>query len=80
VPPHLEGGTHVNCKMYDRLSPLGEAVLEKYFSANGAWLLPQGSSGCGGQACAILYARGRHLWLSGRQRAHGTYRFGGTSA
>jgi hypothetical protein len=37
---HLEGGTHVNRRMHDQLAPLGEAVLEKYFSANGAWLLP----------------------------------------
>jgi predicted TIM-barrel fold metal-dependent hydrolase len=38
--PHLEGGTHVNRKVYDMLAPLGETVLEKYFSGNGAWLLP----------------------------------------
>jgi predicted TIM-barrel fold metal-dependent hydrolase len=38
--PHLEGGAHVNRKMAEMLAPLGEAVLEKYFAGNGAWLLP----------------------------------------
>jgi predicted TIM-barrel fold metal-dependent hydrolase len=38
--PHLEGGAHINRKMHDLLAPLGEDVIEKYFVANGAWLLP----------------------------------------
>lgn len=38
--PHLEGGRHINRRMHDLLAPLGEAVLERYFSANGQWLLP----------------------------------------
>jgi len=38
--PHLEGGAHINSKVHAMLSPLGEEVLERYFVANGAWLLP----------------------------------------
>jgi predicted TIM-barrel fold metal-dependent hydrolase len=38
--PHLEGGAHVNRKVYEMLAPLGEEVLENYFITNGAWLLP----------------------------------------
>lgn len=39
--PHLEGGAHIQTKVYEMLKPLGDAVLEKYFVANGEWLLPQ---------------------------------------
>lgn len=38
--PHLEGGAHINDKIYDLLAPLGRDVLEKYFVENGKWLLP----------------------------------------
>ena len=38
--PHLEGGAHINAKMYEMLAPLGEEVLERYFVTNGEWLLP----------------------------------------
>jgi predicted TIM-barrel fold metal-dependent hydrolase len=38
--PHLEGGAHINRKVHALLAPLGEDVLENYFAANGAWLLP----------------------------------------
>jgi predicted TIM-barrel fold metal-dependent hydrolase len=38
--PHLEGGTHINRKMYDALAPLGDEILRKYFVENGEWLLP----------------------------------------
>ena len=38
--PHLEGGAHINRKMYDMLAPLGDEVMERYFVGNGAWLLP----------------------------------------
>jgi hypothetical protein len=38
--PHLEGGRHINRKVHEMLAPLGEDVLEAYFVANGAWLLP----------------------------------------
>ena len=38
--PHLEGGAHINAKMHEMLAPLGEEVLERYFVANGEWLLP----------------------------------------
>ena len=38
--PHIEGGAHIDRKMHDMLAPLGEEVLEKYFSANGTWLMP----------------------------------------
>ena len=38
--PHLEGGTRIKSRCYEALAPLGEEVLEKYFSANAEWLLP----------------------------------------
>jgi predicted TIM-barrel fold metal-dependent hydrolase len=38
--PHLEGGRHIKDKVFAMLEPLGEAVVEKYFAGNGAWLLP----------------------------------------
>lgn len=38
--PHIEGGTHINRKLYDMLAPLGDEVLTKFFVENGAWLLP----------------------------------------
>ena len=38
--PHLEGGAHINRKVQAMLEPLGEPVAEKYFAANGEWLLP----------------------------------------
>ena len=38
--PHLEGGAHINWKLYEMLAPLGEDVLERYFVTNGEWLLP----------------------------------------
>lgn len=38
--PHLEGGAHINTKMFEALEPLGEDVLERYFVTNGEWLLP----------------------------------------
>ncbi|MCB2075853.1 MAG: amidohydrolase family protein [Novosphingobium sp.] len=38
--PHLEGGAHIATRMHDLLEPLGDAVLERYFVANGEWLLP----------------------------------------
>lgn len=38
--PHLEGGAHIKEKVHAMLAPLGEDVLERYFAANGAWLLP----------------------------------------
>ena len=39
--PHLEGGQHIKSKVYDMLKHLGDSVLEKYFAANGVWLLPE---------------------------------------
>jgi predicted TIM-barrel fold metal-dependent hydrolase len=39
--PHLEGGRHIKDKVHEMLAPLGDAVLEQYFAANGAWLLPK---------------------------------------
>jgi len=38
--PHVEGGTDIKAKVYGMLKPLGEEVLEKYFAANGEWLMP----------------------------------------
>jgi len=38
--PHIEGGTHINRKLYDLLAPLGDDVLNRYFVENGKWLLP----------------------------------------
>ncbi len=38
--PHLEGGAHIDRKLHALLAPLGPEVLEKYFTINGAWLLP----------------------------------------
>jgi len=38
--PHLEGGAHINEKVYDMLAPLGDDVLTDYFIENGRWLLP----------------------------------------
>jgi predicted TIM-barrel fold metal-dependent hydrolase len=38
--PHLEGGAHIDAKVYDALAPLGQDVLDKYFVENGEWLLP----------------------------------------
>jgi len=38
--PHIEGGNHVNSKVFDMLEPLGSDILNKYFVDNGKWLLP----------------------------------------
>jgi predicted TIM-barrel fold metal-dependent hydrolase len=38
--PHLEGGMDIKAKVHERLAPLGEAVLEKYFAGNAEWLFP----------------------------------------
>jgi len=38
--PHIEGGAHVDRMMHDLLALQGEPVLERYFSTNGSWLLP----------------------------------------
>jgi predicted TIM-barrel fold metal-dependent hydrolase len=38
--PHVEGGAHINRKMYEALEPLGEDILRKYFVENGEWLMP----------------------------------------
>lgn len=39
--PHVEGGRGALKRFYDNVSPLGEAVTEKFFVANGQLLLPQ---------------------------------------
>jgi predicted TIM-barrel fold metal-dependent hydrolase len=38
--PHVEGGTDTMRKLYERLAPLGESIVEKFFVTNGAWLTP----------------------------------------
>ena len=38
--PHVEGGKDIKRVFYERLAPLGTAVMEKFFVKNGAWLLP----------------------------------------
>ena len=38
--PHLEGGEYIRDKLHAMLAPLGAKVVEKYFVANGEWLLP----------------------------------------
>jgi predicted TIM-barrel fold metal-dependent hydrolase len=38
--PHTEGGKHTKQKFYEKLAPLGEEVVEKFFRRNGQLLLP----------------------------------------
>ena len=38
--PHVEGGKNPVARWYERLKPLGEAVVRKFFVENGEWLLP----------------------------------------
>lgn len=38
--PHVEGGRDPIHAFYDRLAPLGEEVVEKFFVRNGQWLMP----------------------------------------
>ena len=38
--PHIEGGLHVNTKVFDTLEPLGRRTLNQYFIENGTWLMP----------------------------------------
>lgn len=39
--PHLEGGTNPMGEWLDKLRPLGPAVIDKFFSTNGRWILPE---------------------------------------
>jgi predicted TIM-barrel fold metal-dependent hydrolase len=39
--PHVEGGRDPMARLGERLAPLGEKVLEKFFCTNGEWLLPR---------------------------------------
>lgn len=39
--PHAEGGKNVKHSLYERLLPLGEDVVRKYFVENGQLLLPE---------------------------------------
>jgi predicted TIM-barrel fold metal-dependent hydrolase len=38
--PHSEGGKHVKHRLYERLAPLGEETVRKFFVENGDLLLP----------------------------------------
>ncbi|MBN9112444.1 MAG: amidohydrolase family protein [Pseudonocardia sp.] len=38
--PHVEGGTDTMRKLYSKVAPLGDDVVEKFFVENGAWLTP----------------------------------------
>ena len=38
--PHMEGNKWSMQRFYDRLAPLGDEFLEKYFVTNGELLLP----------------------------------------
>jgi predicted TIM-barrel fold metal-dependent hydrolase len=38
--PHLEGGKQSLQRVYERLAPLGDDIVEKYFCTNGELLLP----------------------------------------
>jgi hypothetical protein len=38
--PHVEGGRDPMARWLERLEPLGWDVVEKFFVANGRWLLP----------------------------------------
>jgi hypothetical protein len=38
--PHSEGGKHVKRRLYERLAPLGEETVRKFFVENGNLLLP----------------------------------------
>jgi predicted TIM-barrel fold metal-dependent hydrolase len=38
--PHVEGGRQSLHRFYEKIAPLGDAVIEKFFCTNGQWLLP----------------------------------------
>ena len=38
--PHIEGGKESQRRFYERLAPLGDPILEKFFVTNGELLLP----------------------------------------
>ena len=38
--PHIEGGTDIKRKFFDRVSPLGETIVEKFFAKNAELVLP----------------------------------------
>lgn len=40
--PHIEGGRHSKERFYDKVAPLGDEVVDKFFRRNGALLLPSG--------------------------------------
>jgi predicted TIM-barrel fold metal-dependent hydrolase len=38
--PHVEGGRQSLRRLHKRITPLGDAIVEKFFCTNGRWLLP----------------------------------------
>jgi predicted TIM-barrel fold metal-dependent hydrolase len=38
--PHIEGGTDIKRKFVNRLAPLGEDIMQKFFRTNSELLLP----------------------------------------
>ena len=38
--PHGEGGQWSLKKLYDRVAPVGDDVIEKFFVTNSEWVLP----------------------------------------
>jgi hypothetical protein len=44
--PHVEGGKRAAMSLYDKVSPLGDAVVEKFFVTNGELLFPHARMRC----------------------------------
>jgi len=42
--PHVEGGQRSKQLLYDKIAPLGDDIVEKFFVTNGELLLPAGTS------------------------------------
>jgi predicted TIM-barrel fold metal-dependent hydrolase len=38
--PHTEGGVDIARKFYEKVAPLGDEVVEKFFVKNAEWILP----------------------------------------
>ena len=38
--PHNEGGPEAKSRLYEKIAPLGDDVVRKFFVTNGEWLLP----------------------------------------
>ena len=38
--PHVEGGKNSKALLYEKVAPLGDDVVERFFTTNAEWLLP----------------------------------------